>query len=206
MLMRKILMTLAAGFLAAGAGAQSLKMANANYPGIYCRFSSNCQITPTETSDTFLPTNVAATCVLSSRSFPGNSADSLGKYGYEYQLTLNSAGAGMLDTNVLAVDSLTLEFGEPDNFAFGEHASNQVWAVVSGGPVGLVPSSAELSGKEVIIHFDPPLTLDPQVGSSTNTCYFGMISDSAPETTTAILKGSVNGTSAVKGKLQAQTP
>src|SRR5580700_653269 len=117
---RTMLVSLVAGLLAAGASAQSLQLQSVNYPGIYCRFDPSCNISPTEQSDTYSPSNMAATCVLESRSFPGNSMDSQGQYGYEYRLTLNSNGA--TGTNVMTVDSLTLKFGEPIPFAFGMHA------------------------------------------------------------------------------------
>jgi hypothetical protein len=110
----------------------------------------------------------------------------------------------------VAVSSLTLNFSDPQPFAFGEHASNFVWALTSDGPVGLAPASADTDGKKVTIHFDPPLTLNTSSDQTTNTCYFGMISASAPETTTAMVSGStqdpVNGTVSFKTKLQAQTP
>jgi len=208
MKMQKILISAVVGVLAASASAQTLRMANANYPGIYCRFSSNCQISPTEQSDSWAPTNFPVTCVLASRSFPGTSADSNGHYGYEYQLTLNNNGS--TDTNVLTVESLTLNFEQPDSFAFGGHASNQVWVVVSGGPAGVAPASADLAGSNVIIHFDPPLTLSTDTDQSTNTCYFGMMAGGAPKMTWATLTGStqdaLDGTVPFKAKVQAQTP
>jgi hypothetical protein len=208
MTMRKILISLAIGLFTMSASAQSLRVANANYPGIYCRFSSNCEVSPAEQSDSYAPTNVAVTCVLASRSFPGTSADSNGHYGYEYQLTLNNNGS--TDTNVLTVESLTLNFGEPDPFAFGGHASNRVWVVVSGGPVGVAPASADLAGSKVIIHFDPPLILSTDTDQSTNTCYFGMMSPGAPKMTWAILAGStkdpLNGMVPFKLRVKAQTP
>jgi len=196
-------------FVASGAGAQSLQLVNGNYPGIYCRFSGNCQVNSTEQSDSFTPTNVAATCVLMSRSFPGTSIDTSGRYGYEYQVTINSNGQ-TTETNIVMVDSLTLLFGEPDYFSFAEHASNQVWAVVAGGPAGLPPGSASLDGKKVTISFSPPLELQTQTDQTTNTLVFGMMSDSAAEVTTAILTGvaqdPVYGKIPFKAKLQAQTP
>jgi hypothetical protein len=207
--MRICFISCAALLVAAGVSAQSLQVVNANYPGIYCRFSGNCQVSPTEQTDSFTPTNAADTCVLMSRSFPGTSMDANGRYGYEYEITINGNGP-TTDTNIVTVNSLTLKFGEPDYFAFAEHASNQVWVVVAGGPVGLAPASANLNGKDVSFSFNPPLTLNAQTDQTTNTLVFGMMSDGAPETTTAILSGSAeggtNGPVAWKAKLQAQTP
>ena len=205
--MRKILFSFVAGLLACGASAQSLKISSVGQ-GIYCRFSANCQVTPTEQSDSFTPTNAPVTFVLSSRSFPGTSMNATGQYGYEYQITLNNNGA--TDTNVVTVNSLTLKFGEPEPFAFGEHASNYVWTLMSDGPVGLPPSDTDASGDKVTFQFDPPLTLNTQTDQTTNTCYFGMVSAGAPTTTTAILSGSIqtatNGVLSFKAKLQTQTP
>jgi hypothetical protein len=205
---RKILMWFAAAFLAANAGAQSLSFLGVNAPGIYCHFDPNCQVSPAEQSDFFTPTNVAAACVLASRSFPGNTLDTKGEYGYEYQITLNNAGA--TGTNMVTVNSLTLEFGGPEYFSFGEHASNQVWVVTSGGPAGSGPDSADLSDKKVTFHFDPPLTLQTATDQSTNTYYFGMVSRGAPAVTTAIVSGSAqddtNAPVLFKAQLQAQTP
>lgn len=199
----------AALLAAAGVSGQSLEFIGANYPGIYCRFNANCQVSPTEQSDSFTPTNVAASCVLMSRSFPGTSMDSTGRYGYEYEVTINSNGQTS-DTNVVAVNSLTLDFGAPDYFAFGGHASNEVWVVMAGGPVGLGPESASMDGKKVTFSFDPPLTLQTQTDQTTNTFVFGMISDGGPEVTTAILSGTAqdpaNGTVPFKAELRAQTP
>jgi hypothetical protein len=207
--MRIIFIFCVAVLAAVGVSAQSLQFVNANYPGIYCRFDPSCNVSPTGQSDSYTPTNVAATCVLMSRSFPGTSMDSNGRYGYEYQVTINNNGQ-TTDTNIVTVNSLTLQFGEPDYFAFAEHASNQVWVVMAGGPVGLAPGSASLDGKQVTFSFDPPLTLETQSDQTTNTVVFGMISDGAPETTIAILTGSaqdpVAGTVSFKAKLQAQTP
>lgn len=140
--------------------------------------------------------------------------DSQGRYGYEYRITLNNNGTsgafGATVTNVLTVNTLALQFGPPDPFAFGMHASNQVWVVTDGGPAGLAPASADLSGQTVTFHFDPPLTLETDTDQTTNTLYFGMMSDGAPQTTTAILTGSaqdpVYGTLPFSAKLQAQAP
>lgn len=135
--------------------------------------------------------------------------DTTGRYGYEYEITINANGQTTY-TNIVTVDSLTLKFGEPDPFAFAGHASNQVWVVAAGGPVGLAPASANLDGKEVSFSFDPPLALNAQTDQTTNTLVFGMISDCAPETMTAILTGSAeggtNGPVAWKANVQAQTP
>lgn len=209
MKLQAIVVAVVTVFGVAGASAQSMQFVNANYPGIYCRFSASCQVTATEQSDYFTPTNVAATCVLKSRSFPGTSQDSQGRYGYEYQITIDSSGL-TTETNIVMVTSLTLNFGEPDYFAFGLHASNQVWVVTAGGPAGLAPDSGNVNGKKVTFSFDPPLTLNTQTDQTTNTFYFGMISDGAPQITTAILTGSaqdpVNGTIPFKAKVQAMTP
>lgn len=195
--------------LAAGVCAQTLQMVNANYPGIYCRFNPNCRVPANEQSENFTPTNGAATCVLMSRSFPGQSLDTQGKYGYEYQLTIDSNGQAP-DTNILTVNSLSLTFGAPDYFSFASRASNQVWMVIAGGPAGLAPASASLDSTNVIISFDPPLSLNALTDVSTNTLVFGMMSDGAPGPTTAILSGStedpVHGSVPFKAKLQAQCP
>ena len=210
MAMLKIMAFFFAAILAVTASAQSLQMLNVNYPGIYCRFDPTCQVSPTEQSDSFTPTNVAATCVLNSRSFPGASMDTRGRYGYEYQLTINNNGITM-HSRIVTVESLTLNFGgAPDTFAFGGHASNQVWVVTAGGPQGLAPASADVDGTNIIVGFDPPLTLNTAVDQTTNTLIFGMLSGGPPEMTTAILTGSaqdpVNGTVEFKAKVQAQTP
>lgn len=206
MQMRKILISLAVGLLAAGGSAQSLRFIPAG-PGIYCHFSDNCQITPTVQSDTITATNSEVACTLVSRSFPGTSQNAQGQYGYEYQVSLSS---GSVSTNAVTVDSLTLKFGEPQPFAFGEHASNYVWVLTSGGPVGLSPDSASAGDNKVTVSFNPPLALNPATDQSTNTCYFGLVSTGAPEVTTAILSGSVeggtNGVTAFKAEMQAQTP
>lgn len=205
-----MLASFAAGLLAAGASAQSLQLVNANYPGIYCHFDPNCNVSATGQSETYFATNVPVTCVLESRSFPGNSQDSQGRYGYEYRITLNNNNRLTMDTNVLTINSLTLKFGMPDPFAFAMHASNYVWVVTTGGPAGLAPSSADMTGQKVTIHFNPPLTLQTDTDQTTNTLYFGMISDGGPEVTKAILSGStqdpVKGTMPFKAFLNAQTP
>ncbi|HEV2331471.1 MAG TPA: hypothetical protein VGY56_22030 [Verrucomicrobiae bacterium] len=209
MKMKTLVVLAVAGTLAAGISAQSLQIINANYPGIYCRFSPNCNVSPNEQSDSFMPTNVAAACVLMSRSFAGSSIDTSGKYGYEYQVTIKNSGQTS-DTNIVTVNSLTLKFGDPDYFAFASRASNQVWSVIAGGPSGLAPGSATQNGNKVTISFSPPLTLDTSSDQTTNTLVFGLISDAGPETTTAILNGvaqdPVNGPVPFKAKLQAQTP
>ncbi len=203
-----MLVGFAVGLLAVGVSAQSLRLASVNSPGIYCRFDPGCNVTPTAQSDTYAPSNMAVTCVLESRSFPGNSMDSQGQYGYEYRLTLNNNGA--TGTNVMTVDSLTLKFGEPAPFAFGMHASNQVWMVTAGGPAGLTPSSAKLDGEQIIFYFNPALTLETDTDQTTNTCYFGMVSHGAPQITRALLSGSLqypdNTTTPYDILLNAQTP
>src|SRR5215472_12507798 len=93
--MRKILLSLAAVsvFLAAGASAQSMKFVDRG-ANVYCRFSPNCQISPTEKTDSYVTTNDEATCILESRSFPGTTMNTQGQYGYEYRLTLNGNETG----------------------------------------------------------------------------------------------------------------
>lgn len=196
--------------LSAGVSAQSLQMNNVNYPGIYCRFNATCAVSPIEQSSSFTPTNVPATCILDSRSFPGASMDTQGRYGYEYQLIINNNGQAM-GSSVVTVNSLTLNFGAaPDTFAFGGRASNQVWVVTIGGPAGLAPASADLDDTNIVIAFDPPLTLDAHTDQTTNTLYFGMLSGGPPEITKATLTGwakdPVNGKVEFKAKVNAQTP
>ena len=200
---------LAAGLLAFGASAQSLRLTNVG-PGIYCHFSPNCQVSPTVQSDSFTATNTAVTCTLLSRSFQGTGVGVTGQYGYEYQITLNNNGNDTSVSNIVNVDSLTLNFSTPQVFAFGGHDSNDVWILVSGGPVGPAPGSGELADNKVTFHFDPPITLNTGTDQATNTCYFGMISGSSPETTTATLTGTVlvstNNTMPFKTTVQTQTP
>ena len=208
--MLKIMAFFFAAILAVTASAQSLQMLNVNYPGIYCRFNPSCQVSATEQSSSFTPTNVAATCVLESRSFPGASLDTQGRYGYEYQLTINNNSMTMY-SNVVTVKSLSLDFGgAPDTFAFGGHANNQVWVVTVGGPAGLAPASADLDETNVVVTFDPPLTLNTDTDQTTNTLFFGMLSSGPPEMTKAILTGyakdPVNGKVNFTATVQAQTP
>jgi hypothetical protein len=207
--MRIVFIFCGALLLAVGVSAQSLQMVNANYPGIYCRFDPNCTVSADEQSDTITTTNGAATCVLMSRSFPGTSLDTQGRYGYEYQVTING-NSQTTYTNILAVDSLSLSFGAPDYFSFSQHASNQVWVVTTGGPTGVAPGAASMEGTNVTISFDPPLTLNTLTDQSANTLVFGMMSDGAPHVTTAILEGStqdpVHGKLSFKLKLRAQCP
>jgi hypothetical protein len=205
--MRIIFIFCSALLLAAGVCAQSLQMVNANYPGIYCRFDPSCKVSANEQSDSFTPTNDVGTCVLMSRSFPGTSLDTQGRYGYEYQLTIDSNGQTP-DTNILTVNSLSLTFGNPDYFSFATRASNQVWMVIAGGPTGLAPTSASMDGSKVVFSFDPPLSLNALTDQSTNTLVFGMMSDGTPESITAILLGSTydpqHGAVSFKAKLRAQ--
>lgn len=206
--MRIVFIFCAALLLAAGVSAQSLKIVNANYPGIYCRFDPNCNVSANEQSDSITTTN-GATCVLMSRSFPGTSLDTKGTYGYEYQLTINGNGQ-TTDTNIVMVNSLSLAFGTPDYFSFSQRASNQLWMVIAGGPTGLAPASASMNDTNVVISFDPPLCLNTADDQSTNTLVFGLMSDGAPAPTTAILTGSTqdptHGTLSFKLKLKAQCP
>lgn len=206
MQMRKILVSFA-GLLAAAASAQSLRITTVG-PGVYCHFSANCQVSPTTQSDSFTPTNALVLCTLESRSFPGTSMDSTGTYGYEYRLTLSNNGA--MGTNILTVSALTVNFGEPAAFAYGEHASNQVWVVSSTNLLDASPSSANFSDKQVTFQFDPPLLLNTATNQSISTCYFGMAGGGAPETTTATVAGSAQNTAAApisfSASLQAQTP
>ena len=209
MQMRKILFSLAAGFLALGASAQSMRFISVNYPGIYCHFGPGCQVSPTEQSDTADVTNSYATCTLESRSFPGSTMDSTGQYGYEYRISINDNNP--TDTNVVTVDSLSLKFGEPVYFPFGGHASNQLWVVTAGGTDGYAPTGASVSGSRVVVTFDPPIALDAGTNQSAGSVYFGLISSNAPELTKAILTGTAqdptNGTAVpFKTTLQAQTP
>ena len=208
--MRNVFIFCAALLITAGISAQSLQMVNANYPGIYCRFDPNCHVSANEQSDSITTTNGAATCVLMSRSFPGTSLDTQGRYGYEYQLTING-NVPTIETNIVTVNSLSLAFGAPDHFPFSQRASNQVWVVIAGGPTGLAPASASMEDTNVIISFDPPLSLDTLTDqSSTNTLVFGMMSDGAPQPAIAILTGStedpVHGKLSFKLKLRAQCP
>ena len=203
MQMRKILFSLAIGLLAAGASAQ-MKFVDRGI-NIYCRFSPNCQVSPTVQTDSYTTTNGAVTCALVSRSFPGTTMNTQGQFGYEYQLTLN--GNNSMSSNVVTVSAMTLKFGDPIYFSYGFTASNQVWTIASG--TDIVPTAAEQAGRKVTFYFEPPITVT-QAGQSTNTCFFGMQSAGAPQTTTAILYGSVtdatNGVTAFQAPVQVQTP
>ena len=187
--MKKHLLLFVAGiFAVAGLHAQSLKLLAVNDPGIYCRFSPDCHVAPVEKSSSFTPTNLAATCVLESRSFAGSGTGATGVYGYEYRVVLNNAGAQ--GDNLLTVESLTLNFDSPQYFAFGGRASNQVWVVATGGPGSFAPGSASFSGTNVVVRFNPPIVLATKTSQSTGTYYFGMISAGRPRVTTAVITGS----------------
>jgi hypothetical protein len=195
-------------FAAAGVHAQSLQLLNANYPGILCRFSPDCHVTPTSDSSSFDITNFAATCVLESRSFLGNGMDAHGVYGYEYRVILNNHGER--GTNYLTVDSLTLNFDSLQSFAFGQHASNQVWIVTSGGPGSVAPGAAEMTESNVVVQFNPPLVLATLTNNSVSTYFFGMASKNRPQVTTAILSGSTqtppDDAIPFKAEMEARTP
>ena len=205
---KHLLPCIAVVFAAAGLQAQSLKLLNVTDQGIYCRFSPDCHVSPVETSSTFTPTNLAATVELQSRSFAGNGIDAAGTYGFEYRIVLNNAGAQ--GDSLLTVDSLTLSFDSPQYFAFGGHASNQVWVVATGGPGGLAPGSASLSGTNVVVKFNPPVILATKTNQSTGTYYFGMISTGQPRVTTAVVTGSAQASPDApipfEGELPARTP
>jgi hypothetical protein len=188
-LMKKHLLLFVAGiFTAVGLYAQSLQLLNVNDPGIYCHFSPDCQVAPVEKSSSFTPTNLAATCVLESRSFAGTSMNTTGTYGYEYRVILNNAGER--GAGFITVNSLALNFDVPLNFPFGGHASNQVWVVATGGPGNIAPGSAVSSGTNVVFKFNPPIVLATQTNQSTGTYFFGMVSTSSPRITTAVISGS----------------
>lgn len=212
-LMRNIAIALAASFLATTAQAQ-MKFISVG-DGIYSRFNPNGGgVNPTVKSDSFSPTNVpSVTCVLESRSFSGTMVPISGgpnavRYGYEYRVTLNNNGA--TNTNVVTVNSLTLNFGAPDFFAFGLRGQNQVWVYNPAGPPDFAPASADMAGNNVVLHFNPPLTLSTATDQSTNTYLLGMMSPGAPQITTAIISGTaqdpVQGTIPFKAEVKAQTP
>ncbi len=190
------------------APAQTLQMANVNDPGIYCRFSPDCKIAPQRTSSSFSPTNVAVTCVLESRSFIGSSMDSQGLYGYEYRLILNNDNES--GTNFFAIKSLALNFNCPQSFAFGGHASNQVWVVTDGGPGDVPPSAVNLMETNLVVQFDPPLVLATLTNRSIGTYFIGMASTNAPQLSTAIVEGSTetppDGPAPFHAEMQARTP
>jgi hypothetical protein len=205
---RSLLFTMGV-FAAAGLHAQSLKLINVNDPAIYCHFSPDCHVAPVEESSSFTPTNLAATCVLESRSFAGNSMNTTGTYGYEYRVTLNNAGES--GDSFLTVDSVAVNFDVPLDFPFGGHASNEVWVVATGGPGNIAPASAVSSGTNVVFQFDPPIILATQTSQSTNTYFFGMVSTGSPHLTTAIITGSAQTSTdappvSFMGELPAYTP
>ncbi|HEU6447673.1 MAG TPA: hypothetical protein VFV23_04470 [Verrucomicrobiae bacterium] len=201
-----MLFVAAAVFASVEAPAQSLSLNNVT-SGIYCRFDPNCQVSPVTASSSFSPTNLAVTCVLESRSFPGKGMDAKGIYGYEYRLTLNNNGED--GTNFFTVDSLAVNFNQPESFAYGLHASNQVW-IVTDGAGSVAPGSANFSGTNVVFQFNPPLVLATLTNKTINTYLFGMISTNSPHLTKAIVSGSLK-TSADSNvsfdeEMQARTP
>jgi len=207
--MKAHLFLAAAMTIVSGAGmAQPLQMANVNDPGIYCRFSPDCKIAPLHTSSSFTPSNLAVTCVLESRSFVGGSMDSQGLYGYEYRLILNNDNEN--GTNFLAVKSLALNFNCPQSFAFGGHASNQVWIVADGGPGDVAPSTVNFMETNVMVRFDPPLILATLTNRSIGTYFIGLASTNAPQLSTAIVEGSTqtppDGPMPFHAEMQARTP
>jgi hypothetical protein len=195
-------------FVAASIHAQSLQLLNTSYPGILCHFSGDCNVTLTSHSSSFDLTNLAVTCVLESRSFPGNSMDAKGAYGYEYRVILNNNGER--GTSYLTVDSLTLNFDSLQSFAFGQHASNQVWIVASGGPGSVAPGSVGIVETNVVVQFTPPLVLATLTNKSISTYFFGMASMSRPHITTAIISGSTqtppDAAIPFKAEIDARTP
>jgi hypothetical protein len=209
-LMRKHWLLFIAGIsVAAGLHAQSLKLLNVNDPGIYCHFSPDCQVIPVEKSSSFTPTNLAAACVLESRSFAGKSMNTAGTYGYEYRVILNNAGEP--GTGILTVDSVALNCDVPLVFPFGGHANNEVWVVATGGPGNIAPGAAVSSGTNVVFQFNPPLVLATQSGQSTGTYFFGMVSTNGPRITTAVITGSAQTSTdsppvSFTGELPACTP
>lgn len=171
--------------------AQSLQFKNVT-PGIYCRFSPDCHVASIDRKSSATVTNLAVSCILRSRSFAaanaggayGGSAD---VYGYEYQVTLNNDGEN--GTNFVAIKSLALNFGYVETFAFGNHASNQVWVVTDGGTGSVAPTSAAFSGTNVVFNFSPPLFLGTLTNKTVSTYSFGMMSSYKPRVTSAVLAG-----------------
>ena len=123
-------------------------------------------------------------------------------------MLLNNAGAQ--GDNLLTVESLTLNFVSPRNFAFGGHASNQVWVVATGGPGNLAPGSVSFVDTNVVVRFNPPIILATKTNQSTGTYYFGMMSTNPPRVTTAIIMGSAQASAGApvpfKEELPARTP
>jgi hypothetical protein len=177
-----------AGMLAAAAEAQPLKILDVGAPAFYCHFSPDCRVTYTEQTALFTPTNVDATCVLVSRSFPGRSLNTVGTYGYEYRLVLNNTGSG--GTNFLTVNSLTLPCPAPQTFSYALRGGNQIWVVTAGGPGGVAPASVSLSDTNLVVEFNPPLVLATETNQSVGTYFFGLTSTNAPRLSTAVLAGS----------------
>jgi len=204
----RLFFTVAAVFAAVEIHAQSLQIKNVSAPGIYCHFNPGCGVSPEQTSASFTAPNLMVSCVLQSRSFEGATMNAAGTYGYEYSLTLNNDGER--GTNFFTVNSLTLDFDSPQPFAFGNHASNQVWVVTDGGPGTVAPGSVNFSGTNVVIQFDPPLVLATITNKAVSTYSFGLISTSKPRVTTALLDGSTQSppddSVSFEAEMRARTP
>jgi len=156
--------------------------------GIYCRFSPDCHVAPVTGSSSFTPTNLAVTCVLESRSFAGSGMDSKDTYGYEYRLVLNNDGEK--GTNFFTVDSLAINFDNPQTFAFGNHAGNRAWVLTDESTNCIAPASLNFSGTNIVVQFVPPLVLATLTNKTVSTCLFGLISTNNPQLTKAIITGS----------------
>lgn len=162
-------------------------------PSIHCVFTTNpnCQITPTDVSDTFpLPGSFGGVGRLITRQWPVGEKGTQGEglYAYLYRIDLTGVEAGR---ETACVEALSIDFGPVEALDYnGDKTVEQVFDIVEGGIGVIGPAAADLTGRTVTFTFKPQLC--PGNAGANNTHYFGLASKQPPRDITVKLTGSNN--------------
>jgi hypothetical protein len=155
-------------------------------PAINCVYDKNCKITVTDSSSDIHVAGSAANGFLQSRTFVGLSgAPAVGKYGFEYRVSLTPAGA----VAAQCVAAVTINFGTVLKMQYKTSTPPaDVYVITSGGIGTIGVASADQVGDDITFVFARPVCASVAADANATSYFFGLTAAGAPKPITAQLQ------------------
>lgn len=196
-LMRKTtLLTLLIFLMPLVAEAAPLRIVNVAAPAINCVFSTSCSVRVKDSKDDFDLSN-GGEGVLRTRTFKGASGSPAeGLFAYQYRLDLTDA----VGAKPSCIDWISVSFGPVvSTLDFGGPARrDQVFVITSGGTGSIGLESALQTRDTIRFRFKSPVCSGTTAAKGASTYFWGLLSTSDPENTTATIHETGGATHVVK--------
>ena len=175
------------------AEASPLTVVNVAFPGVNCKFDTDCTVTVNDSTANFTLPGATGNAFLQSRTWPVGQPGTVGagKYAYLYRLDLTQL-TGL--TAAPCVTQLKLTFGPVVSLDYdGNGSADQVFVATQGGLGSVAPSSVDKTGNTVTFNFNTPVCSGSSPGHGQTSYFFGLASTRAPHAVTATVQATLGG-------------